>query len=283
MTAVVTGGGSGIGLMCTLALVENGARVFIVGRTQEKLDQVVKRYSGDGQERGRIISVVGDITDKKSLQSVIDKISGEAPDGIHLLVNNAGVAGEDSREGYEDLDKKDPNAISQQLWKSEVSDWDHTLRTNVTAQYFTATAFLPLLAKAKQNTKGYASQIINVSSISGVMKTASGGQFAYAASKAATFQMTKVLAAELADTGIRVNQIAPGVFPSEMTAGDSGEDQKSDLSGTDKGAGNPAGRPGNEKDMAGCVLFLASRAGIYINGQAIVPDGGATLKGNSSI
>jgi NADP-dependent 3-hydroxy acid dehydrogenase YdfG len=56
LSAVVTGGGSGIGLMCTLALVENGARVFITGRTQEKLDEVVKRYSGDGQERGQIIA-----------------------------------------------------------------------------------------------------------------------------------------------------------------------------------------------------------------------------------
>lgn len=56
LTAVVTGGGSGIGLMCTLALVENGAKVYIVGRTQEKLDEVVQRYSGDGQERGQIIA-----------------------------------------------------------------------------------------------------------------------------------------------------------------------------------------------------------------------------------
>jgi NAD(P)-dependent dehydrogenase (short-subunit alcohol dehydrogenase family) len=69
---------------------------------------------------------------------------------------------------------------------------------------------LPLLAKGKESLKGYASQIINTSSISGVMKRASGGQFAYAASKAATFQMTKVLATELLETGIRCNQIAPG-------------------------------------------------------------------------
>ncbi len=134
------------------------------------------------------------------------KASGESPLEAHSLVksvtsvNNAGVAGEGSREGYSDIDKKDPNAVAKQMWLSETSEWDHILQTNVRAQYvragstgfrgihlakdarpqFTAAAFLPLLAKAKESTKGYASQIINVSSISGVMKTASGGQFAYA-------------------------------------------------------------------------------------------------------
>lgn len=66
----------------------------------------------------------------------------------------------------------------------------------------------------------------------------------------------------------------PGVFPSGMTAGSVEKDQKSDLSGTGKGESNPAGRPGDEKDMAGCALFLASRAAVYINGQvSVIPLG----------
>ncbi|GHJ83894.1 hypothetical protein NliqN6_0296 [Naganishia liquefaciens] len=282
-TAVVTGGGTGIGLMITLALVENGCKVFITSRDKSKLEDVVRRYSGDGKERGEIVPVEVDITSKESLVQAIKVIENQTPKGIQILVNNAGIAGEGSREGYESVDMKDPDAISAQLWKSETAEWDAILRTNVTSQYFTATAFLPLLAKGKDLFKGYASQIINVTSISGVMKKASGGQYAYAASKAAMFQFTKVLATELQETGIRVNQIAPGVFPSQMTAGGKQDNQKSSLEGTGKGESNPAGRPGDEKDMAGTILFLASRAGVYFNGQELHPDGGATISGPSSL
>ncbi|KAH8088127.1 short chain dehydrogenase/reductase [Filobasidium floriforme] len=283
LTVAVTGAGTGIGLMITLAMIENGAKVFAIGRHRENLDEIVKRYGGDGKERGLIVPVVGDVTDKESLGKVVKEIEGQAEGGIQILFNNAGVAGEGSREGWEDVDSKDPNAISKKMLESSYQEWEDILRTNTTAAYFTAAAFLPLLSKGKNSVKGYASQIVNTTSISGVMKRASGGQFAYAASKAATFQMTKVLATELMETGIRCNQIAPGVFPSGMTAGSVEKDQKSDLSGTGKGESNPAGRPGSEKDMAGCALFLASRAAIYMNGQAIIPDGGATLSGNSSL
>ncbi|KAJ9117807.1 hypothetical protein QFC20_000087 [Naganishia adeliensis] len=299
MTAVVTGGGTGIGLMITLALVENGCKVFITSRDISKLEDVVKRYSGDGTERGEIIPIEVDITSKDSLAKAMQNIETQAPKGIQVLVNNAGIAGEGSREGYESIDMKDPDAISAQLWKSEMSEWDAILRTNVTSQYFTAAAFLPLLAKGKDLFKGYASQIINVTSISGVMKKASGGQYAYAASKAAMFQVrmagvqsffkfrrltsryrgthqfTKVLATELQTSAALLSvvlsanlpfparkMIAPGVFPSQMTAGSKQEDQKSSLAGTGKGESNPAGRPGDEKDMAGTVVFLASRAGV---------------------
>jgi NAD(P)-dependent dehydrogenase (short-subunit alcohol dehydrogenase family) len=68
-----------------------------------------------------------------------------------------------------------------------------------------------------------------------------------------------------------------------MTAGGKEADQKSDLTGTGKGEGNPAGRPGSEKDMAGCALFLASRAAVFCNGQELHPDGGATLAGTASL
>ncbi|KAJ9103863.1 hypothetical protein QFC21_002325 [Naganishia friedmannii] len=282
-TAVVTGGGTGIGLMITLALVENGCKVFITSRDKSKLEDVVKRYGGDGKERGEIIPVEVDITSKDSLVNAVKVIEPQAPKGIQILFNNAGIAGEGAREGYEAIDKKHAEAISAQLWKSETSEWDAILRTNVTSQYFTAAAFLPLLAKGKDSFKGYASQIINTTSISGVLKKASGGQYAYAASKAAMFQFTKVLATELLETGIRVNQLVPGVFGSQMTAGGTGEDHKSSLEGTGKGTKNPAGRPGDEKDMAGAVLFLASRAGVYLNGQELHPDGGATLSGSSSL
>ncbi|WVQ96960.1 hypothetical protein IAU59_004069 [Kwoniella sp. CBS 9459] len=284
LTAVVTGGGTGIGLMQTLALVENGAKVFITSRNADKLQDVAKKYGGDGQSKGQIIPVTGDISNKEGITKLVSEIEKQAPDGINVLFNNAGIAGEGSREGYEDVNKEDAKAFSQQLLKSEFSEWNDILNTNVVGQYFTASAFIPLLSAGANSTKGYASQIINVSSISGLLKSASGGQFAYAASKASLVQMSKVMAQEFLPLKIRVNQIAPGIFPSQMTAGGKDEQtHKSDLSDTSKGKGLPAGRPGREEDMAAATLFLASHAGVFVNGQFIAPDGGATVASPSSI
>ena len=133
---------------------------------------------------------------------------------------------------------------------------------------------MPLLAKANQNTKGYSSSIVNVASISGVMKGSSGGQFSYATSKAALLHLTRMLATTLIEAKIRVNCIAPGLFPSEMTAGTSREDQKSKL---DTQMSNPAHRTGYDSDMAACILFLAGPGGTFLNSQVLYPDGGNIL------
>lgn len=78
-------------------------------------------------------------------------------------------------------------------------------------------AFLPLLAKGNSRVKGYTSSVINIDSISGLMKGSSNGQFAYASSKAASLHLTRMLATTFAETKVRVNSIAPGVFPSEVS------------------------------------------------------------------
>lgn len=103
------------------------------------------------------------------------------------------------------------------------------------------------------------------------MKGSSGGQPAYAASKAAFIHLTRMLATTLVETKIRVNSIAPGVFPSEMTAGESDVHQKSQI---DREASNPSGRFGHETDMGACVLLLAGPGGAFLNGQVLYPDGG---------
>jgi NAD(P)-dependent dehydrogenase (short-subunit alcohol dehydrogenase family) len=103
------------------------------------------------------------------------------------------------------------------------------------------------------------------------MKGSSGGQFAYATFKAAFIHLTRMMATTFVEAKIRVNSIAPGVFPSEMTAGESDEHQKSDL-GSD--ASNPSGRFGHETDMGAFVLFLAGPASTFLNGQIVYPDGG---------
>lgn len=145
------------------------------------------------------------------------------------------------------------------------------MKTNVAAQYYMSMAFLPLLAKGGAQTPGYSPQIVNVSSISGSMKGTSMGQFAYSTSKAAFTHLSRMLATTFKDVPVRVNIIAPGLFPSEMTTDSSGEDNKSQLNIKST---NPAGRPGNDSDMAATILFLAGKSGLFYNGQILYPDGG---------
>ena len=143
---------------------------------------------------------------------------------------------------------------------------------------------------APVNHGSYTSSIVNIASISGVMKGSSSGQFAYASSKAGFLHLGRMLATTLAEAKIRVNTIAPGLFPSEMTAGESDDNQKSELdtkmsnparwslkfppSIDSRGAKPPLERTGNDADMAACILFLAGPGGLFLNNQVLYPDGG---------
>ncbi|KAL8993849.1 MAG: hypothetical protein Q9169_006037 [Polycauliona sp. 2 TL-2023] len=250
-TALVTGGGTGIGLMITQALATNGAKVYITGRREEALKSVVDQYNTGP---GKIIA--GDISNKDEVKRLAEEVASKESNGIHLLVNNGNTSAQN---------------ISDHMMQSEPQQWAETFNTNITAQYFMTAAFLPLLAKGREVTPGYSTSVVNISSISGVMKGTSMGQFAYATSKAGLIHLTRMMATTFVDAKIRVNCIAPGVFPSEMTAGSSGDDQKSELKPE---MSNPAGRPGSDSDMAACILFLAGPGGLFMNAQILYPDGG---------
>ena len=184
-SAVVTGGGTGIGLMITQALASNGAKVYITGRRQEALDSVVEQYNTGP---GKIIALPGDISSKDDVKRLAEELASKESKGIHLLVNNAGIARDDntrfSKAGTPDWTSA--KAISEHFMQSEPEQWAETFQTNITAQYFTTMALLPLLEKGRNVSPGYTSSVINVASISGVMKGTSSGQFAYATSKAGT-------------------------------------------------------------------------------------------------
>ncbi|KAI9656937.1 MAG: hypothetical protein M1831_004485 [Alyxoria varia] len=273
--AIVTGGGSGIGLMITQALSENGAKVYVTGRRPDALSRVVDLYNTGS---GEIVALRGDISKKDEVLRLASEIEEKEPDGIQLLVNNAGIARDDNTSFSKNSmpDMTDAKAISQHCLRAEPEQWADTFATNVTAGYFMSMAFLPLLAKgqASLSGSGYTSSVVNISSISGAMKGSSGGQFSYAASKAAFTHLTRILATTFAETKVRVNCIAPGIFPSEMTAGSSDENQKSHL---DPRSYNPAGRKGQDQDMAATILFLAGKGGAFYNHQILYPDGGNTI------
>ncbi|KAE8138795.1 hypothetical protein BDV38DRAFT_270329 [Aspergillus pseudotamarii] len=269
--ALITGGGSGIGLMATQALAVNGAKVYITGRTGEKLDRVAELYSKNIP--GEIIPITSDITDKSSVDKLVQEISSREK-YLSILINNAGIS-----SSTQTTEKEDPKELRKELFESSALDpqeWDDVYRTNVTQLFMTTTAFLPLLQKGSEQEKGWSSTVINISSISGIVKV-SQHHFAYNASKAAAIHLTKMLAHEVASSGlrIRVNNIAPGVFPSEMTAGESDEKQKSELAKEKYEGKVPAARPGKDEDMANAVLFSTTNQ--YLNGQTIVVDGGYVL------
>lgn len=266
--ALVTGGGSGIGLMATQALAVNGAKVYIVGRTAEKLDTVAETYGKDIQ--GSIVPITADVANKKSIRELVKQIS-EKESHLDILINNAGIS-----LNTQQTEAKTAEEMSKNLFDDENEDfktWTDTYATNVAQIFFMSTAFLPLLQKSSEHQKGYSGTIINITSISGIVKTAQH-HFSYNASKGAAIHLTSMLASEIASNGlkIRVNSLAPGVFPSEMTADESDDKQKSSLPKEKFEEKVPARRPGKDEDMASGILFLASNQ--YVNGATVVIDGG---------
>ena len=257
--------------MAVQALAVNGAKVYIVGRTEEKLQTVAETH-GKGIS-GEIIPLVADITSKEHIQDLVKEISSREK-CLCILINNAGIVTSKQAPKGETGEE-----LKHSLFEPESAnfdDWLTTYKTNVPQLYFMTTAFLPLLEAATENQKGFSGTVINITSISGsVLK--SQAHFSYNASKGAANHLTKILASEVANHGIkvRINAIAPGVFPSEMTAGDSKESQKSEIP-AEKYAHLPARRPGNDRDMANAILFAATNQ--YLNGQVVPVDGGYLLK-----
>lgn len=269
--ALITGGGSGIGLMAAQSLAVNGAKVYITGRTKEKLDRVAELYSADVP--GEIIPITADITDKESIDNLVQTIS-ERENYLSILINNAGISSQPQT-----IEHEDPRELRQSLFEDasgDMEEWDSVFRTNTSQLFFMTTAFLPLLSKGSEQERGWSSTVINITSISGIVKV-SQHHFAYNASKAAAIHLTKMLAHEVMTSNlrIRVNNIAPGVFPSEMTTNESDEKQKSAIPKEKYEQKVPASRPGKDEDMASTVLFAATNQ--YLNGQTVVVDGGYVL------
>jgi NAD(P)-dependent dehydrogenase (short-subunit alcohol dehydrogenase family) len=291
LVAVITGGGSGLGLYAARALDANGAKaVYIVGRREETLQAAAKTAVN-----GTIKPIVGDVTDKASLTKIADKVRQEQG-YINLLFANAGVVGPKHAAMLKESSGQNDGGISSTsskptvaefqkiMFEPPIDDFTSASHVNCSAVFYTAIAFLDLLdAGNKQRNVAQDSQIIVTSSIAGFMRHLSAG-FAYNSSKAATTHLVKMLSTYFAQAGfrIRANVVAPGIYPSEMTEQMTGglESFEGGREGAFKGAHvvghevSPAERTGSEEDFAGTILYLASRAGAYLNGETLVSDGG---------
>ncbi len=244
--ALVTGGSRGIGLMIAQAYVENGVKVYISSRKAAVCEQVAAELS----KVGTCIAIPADLATTEGREALVKTIQ-EREEKLDILVNNAGASWGAPLESFPE------------------SGYDKTMDINVKALFMLTQGFLPLL-KAGGSADAPA-RVLNIGSVDG-LRVPVVDNFPYAASKAAVHHLTKVLAVKLGPSHITVNAIAPGPFESKMTK------WLLDTHQAQIEAVCPLGRIGSPEDMAGVAIYLASRAGAYINGAVIPVDGGISLR-----
>ncbi|KAF8578953.1 NAD(P)-binding protein [Ramaria rubella] len=262
LVAVVTGGGTGIGLMMAATLENNGATVYIVGRRKEVLEKAAKEHA----KHGKLIPLQGDVTSRDSLVSLVSTIESQTGH-INLLINNCGIFG--PKIDYPSPNTEDIKDFQKSLWEGSPKDFQQTFEVNSTAIYYTTVAFLDLLDKGNKHggIPGVSSQVISIASVAGFRREFKPPGIAYTISKAAAIHLGKILTNVLLDFNIRSNVICPGIYPSEMTAPANYPDVM-------PSEAVPMRRQGGTEDMGGLILYLATRAGAYVNGNVSITDGG---------
>lgn len=240
--AIVTGGSRGIGAMMARGFVENGARTYITARNKEELSATAELLS----EQGECIAIQADLSILAGIEHFVAEIK-KHESKIDILVNNAGAT-----------------------WGAEFSEfpesgWDKVMNLNVKSPFFLTQQLLALLESSGSHEDP--ARVINISSMNGITNP-KFANYSYSASKAAMIHMTRHLAADLAAKHINVNSIAPGFFPSKMTA------FALDDEGSNVGSHVPLGRIGSPEDAAGTAIYLSSRASAWMTGHTLVLDGG---------
>lgn len=238
--AIVTGGSRGIGRAISLALAGEGATVIACARDAERLSSLPAEAS-DSKCIGKIIPRQLDVTDARHIEKWVDDIATEYG-RLDVLVNNAGIT----------RDSLVMNMTEEQF--------DEVMDTNLRG------VFLMTRAAAKHMVRARWGRIVNITSVSGIM--GNSGQANYAASKAGVIGLTKTVAKELARRGVTCNAVAPGFIKTDMTniLSEKVKEQVRPLI--------PLQRFGEPEEVAAAVVFLASDAAGYVNGQVLAVDGG---------
>ena len=259
-TAIVTGGGRGIGKGIALAMAEAGAEVVIAGRTEPKLLETSSEIEAAG---GKCLPIVTDVTRDQDV-AVLVRRALEAFGKIDILVNNAGVAIVKPLVPIPGFAPKAEGLAPEFFQPTSDEEWHYVLDSNLTSAFRCTRAVAPHMLKRKWG------RIINISSVEGLR----GVQMhsLYSTSKAAMAGLTKSLALEWARSGITVNVIAPGAFHTEMMAPEfENEELRKRLLRS-----IPMRRGGDVREVGLLAVYLASEAAAYVTGQTIAIDGGLT-------
>lgn len=236
---VVTGASSGLGAAMAVGLADAGADVVISGRRRDRLAETAEAVAAVGR---RCVPVQGDVTRVEDCDAVVEAAVAQLG-RVDVLVNNAGVG------------------TAQPALREEPDDFRRVIDVNLTGTY--------CMAQACARVMGRGSAIVNIGSALG-LTTAGLPQAAYCSSKAAIIGLTRDLAAQWSGRkGIRVNALAPGFFPSEMT--DEYPDGYLDGQAQQR---IPQGRIGEPEELVRAALFLASDASSYVTGAVLPVDGG---------
>lgn len=239
-TALVTGGGRGIGRAIAIALAEAGAEVVVnYANSASGADAVVEQITAAGGSAYALKANVSIEAEVDGLMKTVLERSGR----IDVLVNNAGI----TRDGL--------------LMRMKTDDWQSVIELNLSG------VFLCSRAVARPMLKQKSGRIINITSVVGLIGNA--GQANYAAAKAGVIGLTRSTAKELASRGITVNAVAPGFIATDMTKDLNAELILKDI---------PLGTFGTQEQVAGAVRFLAADpAAAYITGQVLQVDGGMVM------
>lgn len=237
--ALVTGGGRGIGQTVALGLAKAGARVYILSRTGA--DETVAMIEKDG---GKAASLIADVTVEKQVDDALAAIVKEAG-SLDVVFNNAGVC------------------IHKATLDASIEEWRQVIDINLTGEYIVARAAGRVMVE-----KGIKGSIINMASMSGSIVNVPQWQASYNASKAGVIHMTRSLAVEWADYGIRVNSISPGYIGTPMSADTPKELRDAWMPLI------PQHRMGDPEELIPPILYLASASSGYTTGSDVIVDGG---------
>jgi NAD(P)-dependent dehydrogenase (short-subunit alcohol dehydrogenase family) len=245
-TAVITGGGTGIGQAIALAFAKEGARVAVAGRRMEKLQETLSLLKQSGSDA---LAMECDVTKSADTERLV-KAAEDRFGNVNVLVNNAGA-----------LSVSTVETISE-------ADWDRIMGANLKGPFLMSRAVLPAMRRAGGGS------IVNIGSVLGI--AAIRDRAAYCASKGGVAMLTKAMALDHAHDKIRVNCVCPSIVESAMTEMFFAETEAARKLRQSRLASVPLGRFGKPNDIAGIVVFLASDESSWMTGTVIPVDGGVT-------
>jgi NAD(P)-dependent dehydrogenase (short-subunit alcohol dehydrogenase family) len=239
--AVVTGAGSGIGRACAIALAREGAKVALIGRRKERLEETAREI-GDSA-----LVVAADVSAQDEIARVVEQTVAHFG-GLNVLLNNAGVL---------------HIGTAEQITEEQ---WDETFNVNVRGLWLLSRAVLPAMRKAGGGS------IINMASVLGI--NGARNRASYAPSKGAVVLLTKCMAIDHGHEHIRVNAICPSFVETDLTAAVISKAPNPNSVRSERIAVHPIGRLGQPEDVAGLAVYLASDESSWVTGLVFPVDGG---------